>query len=88
MRSLKLYVWRDGDEVFDYEAIAVAYAKTEEEALELLENTDDKLYNQIKDMKPIEYEDPNAFFIRGYPYVKMDYTPEDYDAYYHYRDYI
>lgn len=76
MENLKVYVWCDGDEVYDYEAIAVVLANNESQAFELLEETDDVLYKEIKSIKPKVYESPNAFFIRGYPHVKKQPIPE------------
>jgi hypothetical protein len=72
MEDLKLFVWCDGDEVYDYEAIAVVLAKNESQAFELLQDTDDVLYKEIKSIKPKVYESPNAFFVRGYPHVKKE----------------
>lgn len=83
MKNLKLYAWYDGDEVYDYEAVAVVFAKDESHAFELLQETDDKVFNCLKTIKPRVYESPNAFFIRGYPYTKkpqeesLDWWQED-----------
>lgn len=65
MKNLKLYAWYDGDEVYDYEAVAVVFAKDEAQAFELLQETDDKVFKELKTIKPRVYESPNAFFCSG-----------------------
>ncbi len=52
MNNLKLFVWRDGNEIYDYEATAIVLANTLDEALTLLRDLYDPIYKKLSSVKP------------------------------------